>query len=242
MDHSFPFLILGSVESTNNYAMSQVQNGQPEHGSAWFSPEQTAGKGQRGKNWLSEAGMGINLSVALVPGPPFRPDRFHLSALIALSCLKFLEGLLPGELSIKWPNDLYWRDRKAGGILIENLISGDRWKWSVAGIGINVNQDDFPPEISRAVSLKMITGECNDAEKLARVLHAKIMDGLINHPPPEMIMKEFNHVLYRRDEEVLLEKDGHVLRRLIKGVDEFGRLQTGGDTPGLFSVGEVSWL
>lgn len=242
MASPFPFIVLDSVESTNNYAMYEARNAPAEPGTAWFSPDQTGGKGQRGKKWVSEPGMGISLSILLAPGPVFRVDRFHFSAFIAISCYRFLKKIIPHDLSVKWPNDLYWRDRKAGGILIENIVEGNRRKWAVAGIGINVNQLDFPEDISRAVSLQMINGHHYDVEKLARELHREVMDDYNYPATPESIMEEFNEILYRRGEEVSLMRDGNIIRCRIRGVDEFGRLQTDGDVSGLFSVGEVSWL
>src|SRR6187397_1554210 len=149
-------------------------HGEAQHGLAIFSHEQTAGKGQRGKNWVSEKDANIALSILLNPLPLSVPDQFKLSVCIAVSTWEFFSQYAGDETRIKWPNDLYWRDRKAGGVLIENVIGrwdpiaiglgsgvekSEAWKWSVIGIGININQTAFSPDLPNPVSLKQITGK-----------------------------------------------------------------------------------
>ena len=72
------------------------------------------------------------------------------------------------ETSIKWPNDIYWRDRKAGGILIENILQGKKWKFAIVGIGININQTLFPASLPNPVSLKQITGKTFNVVELGK--------------------------------------------------------------------------
>ena len=242
MGPSFPFVVLDEVDSTNNYAMSMLRHQPPEPGTAWFAHNQKAGRGQRGRNWVSKPEMGIHMSVAIIPEAPFRADRFHLSALTALVCHQFLSRLIPEGLSVKWPNDLYWRDRKAGGILIENIISGDQWKWAVVGIGINLNQESFPSELSNAISLKMVTDIHYDAETLARELHQNLMDEWLHPPEPELIIDKLNRVLYKRGEEVDLQINEEIIHGRVAGVDEFGQLHINAENPKCFRVGEVSWI
>lgn len=242
MEHPCPFVVLDTVDSTNNYAMSMVRNTSPEPGTAWFSPNQTAGKGQRGKSWQTAPGMAISLSIALVPVRPFRADRFHLSALAGISCIRFLEKYVSGGLTLKWPNDLYWRDRKAGGILIENLITGSDWKWTVVGIGINLNQLNFPAPLAGAVSIRMISGTDHDTEQLARELHKQIVADYSAHTSADEIMRSYNNLLFKKGEVVQLQQGDQVFRCRIIEVDETGRLHTEGEGPGVFSVGEVSWI
>ncbi|HMX79677.1 MAG TPA: biotin--[acetyl-CoA-carboxylase] ligase, partial [Ferruginibacter sp.] len=150
--------ILEAVDSTNNYAMAQVHAGLANHGLAWFAQEQTAGKGQRGKRWQTGKGKNIAMSLVLEPERFGRVKPFLLSASIALACHAFFEKYAGPPTRIKWPNDLYWGDRKAGGILIENVYHGKNWKWAVAGTGININEDRFDPELINPVSLYQITG------------------------------------------------------------------------------------
>src|SRR6185503_3644805 len=110
--------------STNKYAMGLIHNdhlteGQDEaqHGMVIFSHEQTAGKGQRGRTWTSEKGANIALSILLNPFQLRVTAQFKLSICIATAVHQFFSKYSGVETKIKWPNDSYWRDRKAGGIL-----------------------------------------------------------------------------------------------------------------------------
>jgi BirA family transcriptional regulator, biotin operon repressor / biotin---[acetyl-CoA-carboxylase] ligase len=165
------FIELESVDSTNNYAMARAHAGLAIQGDLFFAHEQWAGKGQRGKSWVSNRGENIILSLVLEP--VFLPitQQFSLSMAVALAAHDlFAKYAGSQDTTIKWPNDIYWRDRKAGGILIENSFSGDRWVFAIVGIGININQVQFPETAKNPVSLKQITGKSFDAVGLAREL------------------------------------------------------------------------
>src|SRR4051812_42781769 len=118
------FKMLPLVDSTNNYAMGQVHAGLAKHGFVYATEEQTAGKGQRGKIWQSEPGSNITLTAVLEPYPLSYAKQFYLSAVIALACFDFVRKYAGEKTKIKWPNDIYIDDRKAGGILIENVLNG----------------------------------------------------------------------------------------------------------------------
>jgi BirA family biotin operon repressor/biotin-[acetyl-CoA-carboxylase] ligase len=118
------FIELLSVDSTNNYAMRQVQNGASKHGDAYFAFEQTAGKGQLDKKWLSAKGENILLSIVLHTSILQLHQQFLLNMVAALSVRQLFNKYTTEIIKIKWPNDIYCRDRKAAGILIENIIRG----------------------------------------------------------------------------------------------------------------------
>jgi BirA family biotin operon repressor/biotin-[acetyl-CoA-carboxylase] ligase len=165
------FIELQSVDSTNNYAMAQATEGRAAHGTLFFAYEQWAGKGQRGRSWTSTPGENIVLSAVLEPLALQPSQAFSLSVCVALACHDLFSRYAgPGSTSIKWPNDLYWNDRKAGGILIENHFQGDRWPLAIAGMGININQVEFPATARNPVSLRQITGRSFSAADLAREL------------------------------------------------------------------------
>jgi BirA family biotin operon repressor/biotin-[acetyl-CoA-carboxylase] ligase len=115
-----PFVELLSVESTNNYAMGLVRAGMASHGTAVFAHDQTKGKGQRNKQWDSEGSKNIAISLVIEPGFMNGRPMFLLSMMTAVGVVNFFNNYIADELKIKWPNDIYWRDRKAAGILIEN--------------------------------------------------------------------------------------------------------------------------
>jgi len=118
----------------------------------------------------------------------------------ALSVYDFFKHYAGEETKIKWPNDLYWRDRKAGGILIDNHIKGNKWQYSVIGMGININQTFFPAELQRPVSLKQITGQHHDPIELARELCACLDKRFTQLQEGKMGIQlaEYNSHLYKK--------------------------------------------
>jgi BirA family biotin operon repressor/biotin-[acetyl-CoA-carboxylase] ligase len=244
MEQSQLFNILDSVDSTNNYAMAKVHEGLATHGTAWFTNSQTAGKGQRGKEWESEDGKNILLSIVLKPELVFRAKPFYFSAFIAICCHEFLTAVTKSQFFIKWPNDLYWNDRKAGGILIENIFSGTEWKWAVVGIGINVNQSEFNVDGSRAVCLSEICGQTLNPVTLAAELHEFILAKykLMNETDVHDLLAQYNQFLYKKNQEVKLKKNFAVFFTTIKEVNETGQLVTFDVMERSFNFGGVQWI
>jgi BirA family biotin operon repressor/biotin-[acetyl-CoA-carboxylase] ligase len=236
------FTILDTVDSTNNYAMGSVHAGMASHGMLWFANEQTAGRGQRGKSWTMEKGNSIAMSLVLEPGRLQIKDQFHLNAAVALTCHEFFAGYAGEETKIKWPNDLFWRDRKAGGVLIESKFQGKTWKWAVVGIGININQTKFDKFLVNAVSLKQITGITFNNIDLAKELYDLLMKNLSEMKTDKNIIKQYDEQLYKINKKVTLKKDGAAFDTVIKGVSATGRLITVDAIEREFDFGEVEWV
>ncbi|HRH47995.1 MAG TPA: biotin--[acetyl-CoA-carboxylase] ligase [Panacibacter sp.] len=239
-----PFIEIFSVESTNNYAMQLVQEGFAGHGAACYAYEQTAGKGQRGKAWHAQAGENITISVVFNTNSLQVSTQFAFNMTIALGVCDFLRIYTAGDTFIKWPNDLYWRDRKAGGILIENIIRGKEWQWAVAGIGINVNQTLFDTTLTNPVSLKQITGKEHNPVLLAKELCKSLeyrYNQLLSSGAPS-ILEDYNGVLYKRGNQIKLKKDNAVFECILKGVDIFGKLLVVRNLEESFNTGEVEWV
>lgn len=242
-----PFIELTSIESTNSYALSQIRKGRSGHGTAFFTHEQTAGKGQMGRQWHSEKDSNIALSIVIQPKPLLISQQFQLSACIAVAVRSFLASYAGNEVKIKWPNDLYWQDRKLGGILIENIIGGTQaeWQWAVAGIGLNINQTRFLPDLINPCSLKQITNKKFDTKKMAKEL-CVVMDSYFNRLKKDgftELFEEYNHCLYKLNETVRLKKDTKNFEATIKGVTANGQLIT--ESNGIeimFDFGEISWV
>ena len=160
-----PLIELSSVDSTNIYAISQVHQQLAVSGSCYRADFQTKGKGQHGRVWNSEPGLNLLCSYVLElksldPSKNWGPnDQKGLSAAVAIGAKAFFQAHAGDETLIKLPNDIYWRDRKAGGILIENTLRGPEWTWTVIGIGFNINQTQFSKEAIKPVSLRQITGK-----------------------------------------------------------------------------------
>ena len=184
-----PLIELSTIDSTNIYAMAQIKAGLSKSGSCYTADFQTNGKGQHGRVWESSKGQNLLCSYILELNTldtlkNWTPaDQIGFSAAIALGIRAFFDAHTNGDTKIKRPNDIYWRDRKAGGILIENLLKGTEWTWAVVGIGININQTVFSPEAPNPVSLKQITGRDWDIlslqEALSKALTKSIQDWLM---------------------------------------------------------------
>lgn len=232
------FSILDRVDSTNNYAMGMVHAGMAKHGMTWFARFQTAGKGQRSKQWQSEPDRNIMMSIVLKTDDYRIEKTYAFNATIAVACCTFLMKMTGEDFKIKWPNDLMWRDRKAGGILIENIIRGKEWLWSIAGIGININQTDFE-NLEQAISIKEITQVNYDVIDMAKQLQKWLIDATLT-PDPE-IMNLYNNMLFKRGEEVKFKKNAVVFSGMVDYVDEFGQLHLS-NHPESISFGELQWL
>ncbi len=224
--------------------MEKAHAGLATHGMAWFAHDQNAGKGQRGKSWFSEPGKNIALSLVLQPELMDNPHQFYLSAAMALACFEFFCSYAGEETKIKWPNDLYWRDRKAGGILIENIFQGNKWKFGVVGIGININQLNFGLDLNNPVSLKQITGKNFDPLVLAKELYGLLVkkSAELNASSFNDILAAYNQNLYRQNEKVMLKKGNMVFESVVKGITPLGQLHTIDTTERYFDFGEVEWL
>jgi BirA family biotin operon repressor/biotin-[acetyl-CoA-carboxylase] ligase len=169
--------------------MAKIKEGLAESGSCVRANFQTHGKGQHGRVWVSSEGQNIICSYILElkklnTVKKWTPtDQIGFSAAIALGIRTFFDAYTNGDTKIKRPNDIYWRDRKAGGILIENLLKGTEWTWTVIGIGININQTVFTPDAANPVSLKQITGRDWDIlslqKELSKALTQSIQDWLM---------------------------------------------------------------
>jgi BirA family biotin operon repressor/biotin-[acetyl-CoA-carboxylase] ligase len=255
-----PFVELQSVDSTNNYARKQIHAGLAQHGMAIFAHEQLTGKGQRGKRWSSEKDVNILLSIVIKPGPLLLTQQFMLSACVAVAIHDFFMKYAGADTKIKWPNDLYWQDRKAGGVLIESVVgsgpdnyregmaSGKEgvgsWQWAIVGIGININQTIFPSELTNPVSLRQITGKSFNVVELAKELCellSKSFDELVNDGF-EKIHAAYLADLYKINSKVKFKKGNRVFEATIKSVSPSGKLVVHHSIEEEFDFGEVEWM
>jgi BirA family biotin operon repressor/biotin-[acetyl-CoA-carboxylase] ligase len=224
--------------------MDKVQANLAAHGAAFFAWEQTAGKGQMGKTWLAKKGENCLLSIVLDPSFLSINQQFSLSVAFALAGYDCLSAYVPEDLSIKWPNDLYYRDRKAAGILIENSIQGNKWAWAIAGIGINVNQTEFPELAKKAVSIKQITGKTVDPLVLAKSFCGFLetrFNQLKNNGADDLLAL-FNDRLHKKGQIVKLRKNNIVGDYLIKQVNASGELVVEAGIENHFAHGSVEWI
>lgn len=223
--------------------MGLIHAGMAQHGTVVFAHEQTRGKGQREKQWTSAPGENIMLSVIMKPFSLAVSQQFLLSMAVANGVHSFFSKYAGAQTKIKWPNDLYWCDRKAGGILIENQIQGQVWKYAVVGIGININQTNFQLIADQAVSLKQVTGKQWDiiegAKELIKALDEELK--LLLDAPGE-VSKRYHRALYKWKEEQAFKKNNKVFKARVDGVTNEGYLIISHAHQEFFKIGEVQWV
>ncbi|MDP5169945.1 MAG: biotin--[acetyl-CoA-carboxylase] ligase [Bacteroidia bacterium] len=151
-----------ATPSTNSIAMDLLSQ-QVEEGTIVITDHQTQGRGQKGTSWLSSPGENLTFSIILRP-QLIEQRLFALTQTIAIALREAIEPLCPdARVQIKWPNDILVNHKKIAGVLIESQWEGSKIKGSVVGIGLNVNQVDFPDEIiHKTTSLALINGKAFD--------------------------------------------------------------------------------
>ena len=189
--------------------------------------EQTAGKGMGSNSWESEVGKNLTFSLAVDMGFLPAERQFLLSEAVPLGIVEVLDKLLPTEkLCIKWPNDIYYGNRKLAGILINSTIKANMMDISIIGIGLNVNQMQFQNWPTHPVSLKLITGKDFELQPLLEQLAEHIIKKVEQlKSNPTTIEQDYLKRLFRYRTWADYEVDGKVLRLFMTGIDPFGRLQ-----------------
>ncbi len=196
-------MYISTTYSTNTLLKELLAKGEwPEGERFLYTSFQTAGRGQAGNGWESEEGKNLLCSILLPP----RKDLFYLNVLVSVAVHKAIRSLLfersgllslSEAVSIKWPNDIYYGDKKIAGILIENAILGNEVKYSIAGIGLNVNQTTFFSSAPNPVSLKLISGKETDIDALMQALMAQIE--ALEAMDEAQIWAYYRDHLYRRE-------------------------------------------
>lgn len=192
---------------------------------------QTAGKGQLGNHWESEPHKNLTFSLLLKPDYIQIHEQFLISKAVSLGILEALQEYGTG-FSIKWPNDIYYQDKKIGGILIENALTRDVISSCIVGIGINVNQTAFVSDAPNPISLKTITGNELDLEKLL----TQILQSLETYI--EVLKSSDAHVLdcmylgklYRKEGFHPYKDENGAFIASVLGINPYGHLELITDT------------
>lgn len=193
------------VSSTNDHLQQLCKEGKANEFHTVIVNKQSAGRGQPGNSWEAEEGKNLLFSTVLYPTALEANKQFYLSMLTAISIVHTLNKYTSG-FSIKWPNDIYWNDKKIAGILIENVLQGKYIRQSIVGIGLNVNQEHFTSDAPNPVSLKQILGvDIKRAELFTEILHGMIGAYRLLEEDFEQMASTL-HILYRR---VLYRKNGY---------------------------------
>jgi len=217
---------LDAVNSTNTYAQELLKNQKIDEGLVVWAVDQMQGRGQMGTNWHSTSGDSLTFSVILTPR--FLPVHSQFLLNMAISCAvqdyAFSRGIT--DAMIKWPNDLYIGSKKAGGILIENVIAGNKLQSSVIGIGINLRQQQFA-DLPHATSFYIQTGRTYEAEDefhaLLRFLDIWYLR--LRRKDYEGIRNEYRERLYGRDEWLRYRAADEIFTARVNGVTANGLLE-----------------
>lgn len=243
-DTQFKLIEFDEIDSTNNYAMKLINDDNAEPGLTIVARKQTAGKGQRDRKWTDEAGKSLLMSIVVCPKHSLE-DQFAFNAAIVVSIANVLQNFMPqARVRIKWPNDLIINDKKAGGLLIENVLHGSQWKFSIVGLGLNVMQAEMGEGLPNATSLYREGYLAKDLNSIREVLCQHIM-AAVNFPAPiSRTMDQYNRYLYKRNELQVLEQGGSIIETTIVEATEDGRLRTRLPTGenNYYVHGSVSWV
>jgi BirA family biotin operon repressor/biotin-[acetyl-CoA-carboxylase] ligase len=215
--------------STNSYLLDLLASQPLPEGAVVVTNRQTAGRGQLdGGGWESAPGLNITMSVLLRPPKMYARRQFILSQIASLAVKDTLDRYA-GGISIKWPNDIYCNDNKICGMLIENTLAGEYVTASIVGIGLNVNQDSFPPMDARPISLSMITGSKHDLEEILQSLLGRLLCRYADATRPGAalapVQTAYAAALYRREGMHPYRDKGGLFLASIEGVENDGYLK-----------------
>ena len=221
------FVTLKQVDSTNNHLKELLSNSKPlPEGTVIMADNQYAGRGQQQNGWFASPGK--NLTFSLLLKPHFLPlnNQFDLTRVISLGVFDAFQPLLGAALKIKWPNDIYYNDKKLGGILIENLVQGEKIKNSVVGVGLNINEGDFPDWVPNAISVKQILHGDYDKHFLLSDICRNIEAWYLNLKAGkvELVRKTYLSRLYWLNEQKAFKTGGGLLNGAITNVRDNGLL------------------
>ncbi len=212
--------------STNVYAVHLIAKSNPAEGTAVLTYNQTAGRGQVGRNWESAPDKNVSLSVILYP--KFLPVRtqFNLNVAVSLAIFDVVSEYAEG-VKIKWPNDIYIGKKKVAGILMQTSLSGQKIANAVVGIGLNVNQEAFLSDAPNPVSLKNILGQDTDldavSEKICAALEARYLQ--LKSGDMAAMRREYILHLYKFGQPFTFQRPaGSYFTGIIRGISQEGKL------------------
>ncbi len=218
---------LKEVDSTNTFLKEAVSKSAPlMDGTVIMADSQYAGRGQSANTWQSEAGKNLTFSILLKPSFLSVEQQFYLNKAVSIALNDVLTKYIASGVCIKWPNDIYINKKKIGGILIENIIQGTKFKHAIIGIGLNINQVNFADSLKNVTSLKQelqqdyhligLLGEiCSAIE--ARYLQLKAGFS-------KKISEDYLNRIYLMGEIASFKFDSKVSQGKIIGITETGQL------------------
>jgi BirA family biotin operon repressor/biotin-[acetyl-CoA-carboxylase] ligase len=220
---------LKETTSTNEHLKQLLEKEELDEGTIVVADFQTSGKGQNENVWESEAGKNLLFSLLLRPDFLDADEYFAITEVVSLAIREVLEIYLKDKenVSIKWANDIYWKDKKIAGILIENNILEDKIISSVIGIGLNINQEIFTSDAPNPISMKEITGVKYALNEILQKIQLAILryyvvlmeDGF------DAVHEKYLSALHRKEGFHNYEADGKTFSAVMVDVDKSGVLK-----------------
>jgi BirA family transcriptional regulator, biotin operon repressor / biotin---[acetyl-CoA-carboxylase] ligase len=217
---------LSAINSTNDYLKKLLNKQHVENYTVVVAEHQTAGRGQMGSEWHAESGKNLTFSVLIKDLLLDVTAIFNLNAAVAVSVVQALETFSVPGLAIKWPNDILAGNKKIGGILIENNIKSDGEIFSIAGIGLNVNQINFEG-LPKASSLKLVANKDFDKDVVLNAIITTLrrnIAALINKDST-VLWDAYHRRLFKKDMPMPFESRGIKFMGIIRGVTGNGNLE-----------------
>ena len=217
---------LPEIDSTNSYLASLLRNISLPEGSVIRAGFQIKGRGQKGAVWESEAGKNLLLSFLFYPSFISPKDVFLLNKTFSLAIYDFVSLWLKKDVTIKWPNDIFWKNKKVCGILIENSINSSTISSCIIGMGININQKLFSAELINPVSFWMAKQKEYDLDELFNSLCScmEVRYLQLKNDDIKSLDEDYRSVLFSLDQWKKFESNGIRFNGRIQGVDEYGKL------------------
>ncbi len=186
--------------------------------------KQSSGRGLGENAWVSAPGMNLTFSYFLKPERIEAASQYVINMAVANAVRRFLEEKLNTKIHVKWPNDILVEEKKICGILIQHALMGAEILYSVIGVGLNVNQVDFPDFERKATSMRLISGDSYNLEFLLKEIAAKLSSAFHNLDKKEDLKSEFLEHLYRIGEWHKYILKGIEIKGCITDINETGLL------------------
>ena len=217
-------IALDETISTNRYAKEMPED--ESHELTLVTAEfQTAGRGAGTNTWESERSQNLLFSIISYPKGLLANQMFALSEVTALAISDTLNSYVEG-FQIKWPNDIYFGDKKAVGMLIENDLHGKQVHRSVIGVGVNINQTAFISDAPNPVSLAQILGKKVDRDQVLNSIMQRFIYyyGIMEEECYSELHQLYMQHLYRKDALHPYSDEGGIFRARIRDVEPTGHL------------------
>ena len=237
------FKIYDTLDSTNKEAQRLLAQGAGINGLTLFARHQTDGRGQLSRIWISGPGSHVAMSII------YMPERLPISALPTLS-MKISLGIVNALTSIdqtilpliKWPNDIYASGKKLCGILIENALSGGKVQHSIIGIGMNVNEQEFPSTITNAISLYQLTGSQYAPQQVALIIREHVMTML--EDDTDEWKSDYDQFVFGKGKQATFLSNDESFEAEVMGVSMQGHLilKNSDDELKHYASHEVKWV